>query len=102
MRWAVVVHLHGGVDPLHFRRREDAEVELGLIVGALEHLGLVELIHGFIDKSRLRRRGVGAELGGETGEGLGESHGRSGSAEGRGAGRGRLAMAPRGAGGRRG
>lgn len=76
--------MHGGVNPLHFGRREDAEVELGLIVGALEHLGLVELIHGFIDKSRPRRRGVGAELGGETGEGLGESHGRNGSAEGRG------------------
>jgi len=76
--------LHGGVDPLHFRRREDAEVELGLIVGALEHLGLVELIHGFVDKSRPRRRGVGAELGGETGEGLGEGHRRNGSTEGRG------------------
>ena len=76
--------MHGGVDPLHFGRRKDAEVELGLILGALEHLGLVELIHGFIDKSRPRRRGVGAELGGETGEGFGESHGRNGSAEGRG------------------
>lgn len=76
--------MHGGVDPLHFGRREDAEVQLSLVVSALEHLGLVELVHGFIDKSRPRRRGVGAELGGETGEGFGESHGRKGSAEGRG------------------
>lgn len=70
-----VVHLHGGVDPLHFGRREDAEVELGLIVGALEHLGLVELVHGFIDKSRPGRRGVGAELGGEKVYGFLEAHG---------------------------
>ena len=47
-----VIHLHGGVDPLHLRRRDEAQVHLRLVEGAVEHLGLAHLVDRFAAESQ--------------------------------------------------
>ncbi len=70
-----VVHLDGGVDPLHLGRRDDPKVELGLVEGALEHFRFAQLVHGLEQERRPGRRRILAELGGEECEGGLEGHG---------------------------